>query len=85
MIDPSGQIRTCNHSPHIVGHILQDEIISDIHYWNIFANRNYQPIICKHCRHNVICDCGCREVSHILNGLPNEVDDSIISPRHGMK
>lgn len=85
VIDPSGQIRTCNHSPHIVGHILQDEIISDIHYWNIFANRNYQPTICKHCRHNVICDCGCREVSHILNGLPNEVDDSIISSRHGMK
>ena len=28
MIDPSGQVRTCNHSPMVVGDILSDEIIT---------------------------------------------------------
>lgn len=78
VVDPSGQIRTCNHSPHIVGHILKDTIINDDEYWFKFANRDYQPTICKHCLHNIKCDCGCREVSNILNGAPDKVDDSII-------
>ncbi len=78
VVDPSGHIRTCNHSPRIVGHILQDHIIADLEYWNLFANREYQPCMCSHCRHHITCDCGCREVANILNGSPCVVDSSII-------
>jgi len=43
VVGPSGEIRTCNHSPHIVGHIFDEEPISDTAYWNMFANSYYLP------------------------------------------
>ena len=78
VIDPAGQIRTCNHSPKIVGNILDDEIIHDKIYWDIFATSNYHPSICQSCKSIQTCDCGCREVAHILQGSPIAVDTSAI-------
>ena len=77
VIDPSGQIRTCNHSPRVVGNILEDEFIQDKAYWNIFAKSNYHPMVCQTCKSINICDCGCREVANILHGSPCELDTSI--------
>ena len=34
VIDPAGQIRTCNHSPHIVGNVCEEPWIKDTDYWN---------------------------------------------------
>ena len=78
VIDPAGQIRTCNHSPRIVGNILDDNLITDKDYWNIFANSEYHPSACVSCNHINKCDCGCREVSNILHGSPCAVDSSAI-------
>ncbi len=78
VIDPSGNIRVCNHSPHIVGHILEDPIIIDEEYWNLYAQSEYQPTMCLGCKINPVCDCGCREVANILHGSPKEIDTSII-------
>ena len=76
VIDPAGQIRTCNHSPRVVGNIFNDEIITDKKYWNVFANSKYHPIICQSCKSINMCDCGCREVANILHHSPSAVDDS---------
>ena len=66
VIDPSGFIRVCNHSPRKVGHIFDKDIITDKEYWNIFANRNYLPESCMGCKDIKSCDCGCREVASIV-------------------
>ena len=76
VIDPSGQVRTCNHSPMVVGDILSDEIITDIKYWNVFAQSQYQPLMCVSCKSMKMCDCGCREVANILTGDPTSADTS---------
>lgn len=78
VIDPAGQVRTCNHSPRIVGNIFHDEIISDKDYWNTFAESDYHPQTCKKCKSIKLCDCGCREVANILHNSPKAVDDSAI-------
>ena len=77
VIDPAGQIRTCNHSPKVVGNVFDDNIIKDKEYWNVFANRNYHPKICQTCKSIDDCDCGCREVANILHQSPSAVDDSV--------
>lgn len=68
VIGPSGEVRCCNHSPHIVGNILDDEIVSDVAYWNIFAQSNYKPAGCYDCDKVNRCDCGCRECANIICG-----------------
>ena len=78
VIDPSGKIRTCNHSPRVVGHIFDTSIINDINYWNMFYYSKYQPTECDNCGIKRKCDCGCREVANILHGRANALDSSII-------
>lgn len=77
VIDPSGNIRTCNHSPRIVGHIFSKPMISDITYWNMFAMSDYSPESCSECSFKAKCDCGCREVANIIHGNPKGTDTSI--------
>lgn len=78
VVDPSGNIRTCNHSPRIVGHIFSRPMIADTDYWNMFAMSDYLPESCFGCSFRTQCDCGCREVANILHGNPKERDTSII-------
>ena len=69
VLDPSGFIRTCNHSPKRVGYIFDDQIITDLDYWNIFANRSHElPKMCEGCQFVPDCDCGCREAAAIWSG-----------------
>jgi len=68
-VDPSGYIRTCNHSTRRVGHILNDDILTDMEYWNLFAGREFAPPeMCVGCDLYDICDCGCREAAFICSG-----------------
>ena len=78
VVDPAGNIRTCNHSPRVVGHIFSKPMIEDVAYWNMFANSDYSPEMCSGCKMIRKCDCGCREVANILHGSPKEKDTSII-------
>lgn len=78
VIDPAGNIRTCNHSPHVVGHVFRKPMIEDVDYWNMFAYSEYSPIMCSGCKMIKKCDCGCREVANILHGSPKGIDSSII-------
>ena len=77
VIDPSGNIRTCNHSPRIVGNIFSTPMIEDVDYWNMFAHSQYQPDHCKNCKAINICDASCREVANILKGSPKEIDPTL--------
>ena len=63
--DPSGYVRTCNHSPVRVG------TLDDFHeskYWHAFRERAYLPASCSGCEIQDLCDAGCREVAHICKG-----------------
>lgn len=66
VVDPSGDIRACNHSPRIVGHIFKSPMITDVEYWNMFAYSDYKPEMCSGCKISHLCDCGCREVAKFL-------------------
>ena len=69
VIDPSGYVRACNHSPKRLGYIFDDEIVNDADYWGCFANREYDlPELCNGCEHINLCDCGCREAANIRYG-----------------
>lgn len=77
VIGPSGEIRTCNHSPRIVGHIFHPDIITDWEYWNKFAKDEINITECNGCLGNIVCSCGCREVAHILLSDVTNTDPSI--------
>lgn len=66
VIDPSGRVRACNHSPIKVGHIFDKEIISNKDYWQTFTSRAYIPNSCIMCEDVNYCDCGCRETASIV-------------------
>jgi len=75
VVDPSGYVRTCNHSPKRVGYIFDDTVISDAAYWNIFAERQFTlPNMCNGCNFIENCDCGCREAAAICRGSLSETD-----------
>lgn len=76
VVDPAGNVRACNHSPHIVGHIFGNPMIEDTDYWNLFARSRYKPTMCSGCGKINMCDCGCREVAGILLGDPTMKDTS---------
>lgn len=80
VVDPAGQLRTCNHSPHIVGHVLAEPMVTDTDYWNLFANNRYKPQACNGCNLQKLCDGGCREVANILHGDPTATDTSLNHP-----
>jgi radical SAM protein with 4Fe4S-binding SPASM domain len=78
VIDPAGQVRTCNHSPRVVGNMFDEDIVSDKDYWSTFVNSDYHPAMCKTCKSIKACDCGCREVANILHNSPSSIDDSVM-------
>lgn len=77
VVGPSGEIRVCNHSPKVVGHIFHKGLIDDWEYWNYYAMDTVSVDECDGCLGNVICSCGCREVAHILFSNLNKPDPSI--------
>ena len=77
VIDPSGNIRTCNHSPRIVGNVFAKPMIEDVNYWNTFAHSLYKPDYCRNCKALSSCDASCREVANILKGSPCEIDPTL--------
>jgi len=68
VVDPSGRIRVCNHSPVILGCWTDLDDIMCSPYWKTFANKNYLPETCRVCKNANSCDAGCREAAHIMYG-----------------
>ena len=44
----------------------------------MFANSDYKPEVCGKCKLIEACDCGCREVAHILHQNVKAIDTSAI-------
>ena len=75
VIDPSGYVKVCNHSPQSCCHWTEIETLQDNQYWQSFVNHNYLPEMCKGCEHlGVKCEGGCREAAHVANGAINAPD-----------
>lgn len=68
IIDPSGYIKVCNHSPTRICHYTEMEKLSENPYWISFTTRDYLPVMCIGCDKSSICDGGCREAAHVFFG-----------------
>jgi radical SAM protein with 4Fe4S-binding SPASM domain len=78
VIDPSGYIRTCNHSPVRLNHVSEIEKVKDHPYWKRFVAKDYLPKACGLCREIGSCDGGCREAAHIVGGELDSVDPVLL-------
>ena len=74
VIDPSGYIRVCNHSPVRLHHFSEIEKVKTHPYWTSFVKKDYLPVACLACPEIADCDGGCREAAHIVGGRPDAMD-----------
>lgn len=75
VIDPSGYIKVCNHSPERVCKWTELETVAKNPYWNKFISRDYKPPMCEGCQYwGVKCNGGCREAAHVYYGNINDAD-----------
>jgi radical SAM protein with 4Fe4S-binding SPASM domain len=69
IIDPSGHLRVCNHSPRRIGYIFGERLVSDIDYWGQYADKSIAlPAMCDGCQYRQRCNCGCREAAALCHG-----------------
>ncbi len=74
IIDPSGYLKVCNHSPVRICRYDELDKLESHAYWNTFRQRTYLPEMCKNCHKRDKCDGGCREAAHVYFGKINEPD-----------
>lgn len=74
IIDPSGYLKVCNHSPIRICKYNELDILENHAYWNSFRQRDYIPDMCKGCDKLDRCDGGCREAAHVYYGEINASD-----------
>lgn len=77
VVDPSGYVRVCNHSPVRLEHFDRVEELKRNPYWRRFVMKDYLPAGCAGCGQSLQCDGGCREAAHILGGDPAAVDPAL--------
>lgn len=68
VIDPSGYVRACNHSPVRLNRFAEIEQLKTHPYWRRFTQKDYLPAACGTCPWLGDCDGGCREAAHIVSG-----------------
>lgn len=74
VVDPSGYIRACNHSPVRLEHFDEVEKLKENPYWKRFVQKDYLPAHCSGCDLMFDCDGGCREAAHICGGSVDSPD-----------
>ena len=74
VIDPSGYLKVCNHSPVRVCRYDELDTLEQNEYWVRFRSRNYLPEMCKDCDKKDRCDGGCREAAHVYHGAITDSD-----------
>ena len=69
VIDPSGYIKVCNHSPMRICKWTEIDNLESNEYWKRFATQDYIPEMCRNCEYLYTkCDGGCREAAHVYFG-----------------
>jgi radical SAM protein with 4Fe4S-binding SPASM domain len=79
VIDPSGYVRTCNHSPQRLNHVDEIDKVKTHPYWRRFTQKEYLPAACGGCASLGDCDGGCREAAHIVSGVLDGPDSLLAS------
>lgn len=79
VVDPSGYLKVCNHSPVRVCHYTELHTLDENDYWRSFRDRDYLPSMCKECDKLDRCDGGCREAAHVYNGYIDSPDPLFIA------
>ena len=75
VIDPSGYIKVCNHSPKRLCKWTEIDRLEKNEYWNRFIAREYIPTMCQKCEYLYTkCDGGCREAAHVYFGDISDKD-----------
>lgn len=74
VVDPSGYLKVCNHSPIRLCKYNELETLKNNEYWHAFQTRSYLPEMCINCNKNDICDGGCREAAHVYYGNITDSD-----------
>lgn len=74
IVDPSGYLKVCNHSPVRLCRYDELSSLKTNTYWNRFVNRDYLPEMCKNCKMQDRCDGGCREAAHVYHGSIDDPD-----------
>lgn len=74
VVDPSGYIKVCNHSPTRLCKFTDYKSLSNNPYWLKFRNARYIPAMCSPCNNLEICDGGCREAAHVCFGKVTDND-----------
>lgn len=74
VVDPSGYLKVCNHSPTRLCRYDALEKLRDHPYWKAFQGRDYLPDACRDCDKKVLCDGGCREAAHVFSGSYTDPD-----------
>lgn len=74
VIDPSGYLKVCNHSPQRICRYNEIIKLNSNSYWNAFRQRNYLPEMCIDCDNRDKCDGGCREAAHVYFGKITDPD-----------
>ncbi|MBI5544452.1 MAG: radical SAM protein [Deltaproteobacteria bacterium] len=74
VVDPSGYVRACNHSPERLVPFEQIEALKDHPVWRRFVAREHQPAACAGCALASCCAGGCREAARIWNGQLDSLD-----------
>ena len=77
MIDPSGYVRVCNHSPVRLNHFRELDQVKRHPYWKRFILKDYLPKACAGCGQMATCDGGCREAAHICGGELDSLDPAL--------
>ena len=85
MIDPSGYIRACNHSPKRLNHFNDVENLKNNPYWKQFVLKDYLPPQCSGCDQMLDCDGGCREAAHICGGSVKSPDPLLAGQATGIR
>lgn len=74
VIDPSGYLKVCNHSPIRICKYTELKSLNTNDYWNKFRERRYIPEMCIGCDKRDLCDGGCREAAHVFYGTIDSPD-----------
>lgn len=80
VIDPSGYLKVCNHSPIKICRYDEIEMLATNEHWKAFRERDYMPVMCTDCKDRDKCDGGCREAAHVYHGKIVD-DDPIFSTK----
>lgn len=70
VVDPSGFLRVCNHSPTRLLHWTEMARLWEEPHWRRFALHQHGSAACGECASSHLCDSGCPEANRMVTGGP---------------